>query len=103
MFVGRSFSPMDVGENEVFGLDFVNDLPPLDSIRAVSFTLIVDQGSDPNPSSHLNGSPGFSGTVALQRISGLLGGVNYLIQATVTTALGNTISLYSYIRCITPS
>jgi hypothetical protein len=103
MYVGVAFSPMDVGENEVFGLDFINDLPTGDSILSSSFTLIVDQGIDSNPSAHLNGAPGVGGTIALQRISGLLGGVNYLLQATVLTTLGNTISLNSFIRCITPS
>lgn len=99
MFVGSDFSVMDTGENEVFGLDFVNDLPMGDSILSVVFSLTVrpGYGADPSPSSRLNGTPGFSGTTALQRLSGLLPGVTYILQAVIQTALGNTISLWSHI------
>lgn len=101
MFVGSDFQVMDVGENEVFGLNFVNDLPTGDSILSVVFTLTVKDGFgvDPSPAAHLNGTPGFSGTTVLQRLSGLLPGVTYVVQAVVTTALGNTISLYSHVAC----
>jgi hypothetical protein len=105
VWVGADYQIMDVGENEVFGLNFVNDLPSGDSILSVVFTLTVKDGygTDPNPSAHLNGTPGVSGTTALQRLSGLLPGVTYILQAIVTTALGNTISLYSHVPTQSPS
>ncbi len=98
MYVGRDFSPSDVGENEIYSLDFVNDLQSGETITAVTFTMTVAQGVDATPSARLNGSPGWTGTRTMQRCSGMLGGVTYTLQAVVTTSLGNTLSLFSHIR-----
>lgn len=103
MYVGRDWSVMNTGESEVFGLDFVNDLPTGDSLTSVVFTIAVVSGTDATPSSRLDGSPGISGTTAIQRISDLLPNVNYVLVAIAETALGNTLILYSRVRCMTPA
>lgn len=102
MYVGRDFDVADSGESEVYTLDFVNDLAASDSLATVTWSLSVNQGTDPSPNSHLSGSAVIAGTQTLQRISGLLPGVNYKVEAVVTTTLGNTVSLWSHVRCQTP-
>lgn len=72
-------------------------------MSSVAFSLTVVTGTDASPSTHLDGLPGISGTTGLQRLSGLVAGVNYILEATATTAQGNTIILYSHVRCEEPS
>ena len=103
IYAGRDWDIQDVGESELFGLDFVNDLPTGDSLSTVAWTLTVAEGTDPAPNTHLDGLPGTSGTIALQRLSGLLPNVRYILKATASTALGNTIILYSHVACENPS
>ena len=99
MYVGRDFPVANQVENYVYGLDFVNDIPPLDSIATATTYLTVFSGVDATPSSHLVGSPQVNATVVSQRISGLLAGVTYILQAVAVTADGDTFSLYSRIAC----
>lgn len=103
MFVGQSFQTMAPVENEVFGINFVNDLSAGESIVSATFNISVDTGVDPSPSSHFVGLPSFTGATALQRISGLLNGVTYILEAVVTTSLHNTLSLHSRVHCQSPS
>lgn len=98
-YAGRDFDTMDVGENEVFTLDFANDMLPADQITVATTTLTVRTGIDPNPSAHLVLVPIIFGTQVAQRISGLLAEVDYRLTAIATTAQGNTLTLYSHIRC----
>lgn len=84
-------------------MDFVNDLPTGDSVSTVAFTMTVASGTDASPSSRIDGLPGVSGTQVGTRVSGLLPNVTYILKATVTTTLGNTLILYSHIPCETPS
>ena len=106
MYAGIDYSISDVGESEIYGLDFVNDLSSGDSITSVQFSLTVSDNSpspDPNPANHLDGLPGIVGTVAIIRIDGLLPNVKYILQALCGTAQGNRISLFSHIPTDSPS
>ena len=105
MYAGIDYSVSDVGESEIYGLDFVNDLSTGDSITSVQFTMSVSDNSpstDPNPAGHLDGLPGIVGTVAIIRIDGLLPNVKYILQALCGTAKGNRLSLFSHIPTDSP-
>ncbi len=100
MYVGRDFDPANSTENEVYSLDFVNELASgeaLLSITSIGFT--VFQGTDADPTSHLSGTPSISGTIVSQRISGLTSGVTYTLSMTVLTTQTNTITLFSRVAC----
>ncbi len=100
MYVGRDFDPANATENEVYSLDFVNELgtgETLLSVSAVSFT--VFQGTDANPDSHLSGNPSVTGSVVSQRLTTLTSGVTYTLAFTVLTSLSNTITLFSRVAC----
>ncbi len=102
MYVGRDFDPEDVGENEVFTLDFVNDLASGETITSAVWKCEVKSGSDSQAASRLSGAPSNSGTKSSQRVAGLLTGVTYRLTAVVTTSLSNVISLWSHVACQTP-
>lgn len=105
----RDFDVADPGEDEFYGIDFVNDMPSTggvaDTISAATVTLIVKIGPDPSPSSHLIGSyiildgPGGNPTVVAQRIRGLLAGNIYTLQIVVVTSGGSNVSLWANIPC----
>jgi len=99
MYVGRDFDVSDQSESEVYSLNFVNDLQSGETILSVVFALTVSEGTDADVATRLDGDPGLINTIAMQRITGLLPGVVYALQATVTTSLGNNISLWSRIPC----
>ena len=100
MYIGRDFDPAQVGESEVYSLDFANDMNTNDVISTVSFTLDVESGTDATPSARLDGLPSHFGKIAMQRLSGLVLGVVYIITATIVTTQGNTLSLWSRVRCL---
>lgn len=97
-FVGE-FSPALQDEDEPFGFDFRNDLIENETIQTALFSISVINGVDLTPSSHLSGSPVISGTKVNQRISDLLPGVTYRLQAIVTTSQANTKSLWGRVTC----
>lgn len=93
------FTPANSGESQVYGFDFAKDLPAGDSINGVTFGMSVVGGYDPAPQSHLINDPSISGTQVLQRVANLIAGVIYTLQATVTTAEGNTLVLWAPLAC----
>jgi len=105
MYMGRDFSPQEQQESEVFGIDFVNDLEHEEQLLTSIWTIEVMQGNDPTPQLHLEGPctevvPFGSNlkTATIQRVGGLWPDVTYKLEATVTTNLGNTRSLWSNVR-----
>lgn len=103
MYVGRDYSPSDVGEAETYGLDFARDLSTGETIVSVAWTCGVLTGVDPAPQDHVIGAGSINGTIAIQFLSGFLAGVNYRLMATVTTSTGETKSLWSHVACQTPA
>ena len=99
MYVGADYSPADNPENELYGLDFVNDLPVGDSITGGVVNLTLYSGTDPSPSSHLAGGFSVNGTAVVQRIRGLIAGNIYTFNVVVSTQQGNNISLFAHIPC----
>jgi len=108
MFCGRNFSPMEQVENETFGLNFVNDFTAGEVITSIvggQWNISVTAGTDSNATAHLVGGASIaipdgatSNIATIQRISGLLPDVTYVLQAVVVTNLGNTKSLFAHVQ-----
>jgi hypothetical protein len=104
LYVGRDYSPAEQTENLVYGLDFVQDLSEGEELTGAAWEVVVLEGFDPAPMSHLIGVPTLVipdgttlQTATTQRIAGLLPDVKYTVRAVVTTTNGNTLSLWSHI------
>lgn len=100
MYVGSDYSPSDNPESEIYGLDFVNDLPSGDSITSATWTCLVandSQVTDPSPSSRIVGGATITGTVVEGRFSAFVTGCKYVLKATIGTAQGNTLINYSHV------
>lgn len=102
MYAGRDFDPADPGENEIYTFDFVNDLASNEALQSAVWTCAAVAGVDANAASCVIGTASVLATKTSQRISGLLPGVRYLLQAKGVTNLGNTVSLYSHANCANP-
>jgi len=85
----------------------VNDLTSGETISSVVggvWNISVAQGTDTGATAHLIGAAAVvipdgatSNIATTQRISGLLPGVVYIVQAVVATSLGNTKSLWAHV------
>jgi len=105
MYVGRDFDPSDVGESEVYSFDFVKDLATGETIASSEWFCAVAEDSDADDAAaqdHVALDASNAGTVTSQRITGLVDGVKYVLQAKVVTSLGNTKSLWSHVLTGTP-
>lgn len=110
MYAHMDFDPAETPEDELFGIDFQYDLsrlaPDEQLLSVSSFTLAPISGVDETPAARLVGIPYVSinpfnmtglATMAVQRISGLLPGVLYSLEAKVVTTNANTLTLWSRI------
>lgn len=107
MYVGCDFSPSDVGESEVYSLDFVKDCAAGETIASATWTCAVAEDSavpDSDAATRVSGSASNTGTVTSQRIdlSAAPGGVKYVLRAVAVTNQGNTKSLWSHVECGIP-
>ena len=102
MYIGRDFDPGDVGENDVYTFDFVNNLNVGETLSSATWTCAAVTGADAAASTRLYGSASCSGTQTSQRVYSLLPGVRYRLQALATTSLGNTKSLWAHVTCANP-
>lgn len=89
-------------ESELFSFNYSPVLAVGETILTAECTIQVKDGSDPNPSAIMVGSPAISGPVVVQRISGGLSGVIYRLEMTVTTSLTNTYTLVGDLSVYTP-
>ena len=105
MYVGPDYSHQNPGEAEYFGMDFVNQLQAGEEIVDGSqvVTIAVESGSDLYPDNRKIGLPILTGTKVSQKIGGLVADVYYIIQFKVSTSFGQTLILYSKLRCVDPS
>lgn len=102
MFVGRDFDPSTVGEDEVYSFSFVNDLNATESLATAAWSCTAVAGVDDNAASRINGGATVSGQTTSQRVTGLLPGVRYRLQATAVTLQGNTVILWAHVTCANP-
>jgi hypothetical protein len=106
MYVGRDFDPSDTGENERYSFDFVNDLQSGDTIQSVTWDCTVSVRSaldDPNAPLCISEPAVYTGTRTTQRVSGMQAGVVYVLTASVTSTMGDTVSLWSHVECKVPA
>jgi len=108
MYVGKNFSSAAVGESEVYGFNFVNDLPAGEVVSSSAWTCEAVEGTDASASSRLSGSPAVvanddgNNTIAAHRVLGLLAGVTYRLRCLATTDSGNVLELHALVACRAP-
>ena len=103
MYVGRTFDPAQPAETDFFGFDFVKDLEEGELILSATFALAVVSGTDNAVADRMVGDAKILDTKCSQKISGLVAGVNYRIEATVTTNEERVLKLWSHIECRAPA
>lgn len=102
MYCGRDFDPADSSENEIYTLDFVNDLAAGEQLSSATWTCAVAPDSrvqDASAPSRLSGGASVSGTQTTQRVTGLVAGAKYILRAVATTDQSNERVLYSHVLC----
>lgn len=104
MYVGNDFDPSDTGEDEIYEFNFTLLLATGETIQSAIWTCKVAAGTDPSPASRLQGAPATSpdGAKTQQWLSGLIPGNKYLLEAMVTTSIGQMKSLWSHVTCADP-
>ena len=88
-------------------IDFTLYLPAGGSLSSAVFSFgvyltIPGFTADPSPASRLIGSPGVSGNVATQEVSGLVDGNDYLLTCAGTMADGQVVVLWTVLPCRSP-
>lgn len=86
--------------DEIYTIDFVNQLREGERVTSANVSFILSQGEDPDVPSRVIGSFFITDdTLVSQRIRGLLPGNIYNLSITAVTSLGFTPELNSYIVC----
>lgn len=100
MHTVRDFDPADPGEDEYFGIDFINDLPTDEGLVSATVTLTTKHGDDPDPASHLIGSYVImEDTIVSQRIRNLQPGNVYTLRVLAVSTGSSIVSLWANIAC----
>lgn len=95
----NDYSPMRIGEDDTFTVDFAPLLKPNETINSPVWANVVIEGSDPSPNSMIEGAASISGTTVSQMITAKTAGVpgvRYAPKCTVQTSLGRTLILPAY-------
>lgn len=100
--MSQQFSYKLTTESEPFLFDFINVLGDSETITSATFTILVKDGSDSNPSAMLSGIPAVIGTRVAQQIQGGLDQVTYRIVLTITTSLSNTLTTVADLPVYSP-
>jgi hypothetical protein len=90
-------NPKKQGETIPEAFNFISSLGAGETIASAVCTCTVYSGTDPHPSSLIDGATSISGTVATQGITGGIVGVMYELLMTATTSLGNIIEISAYL------
>lgn len=99
MYTGRDFVVANFSDLNTYGFDFVHDMRAGDTIVTQSWSLATKNGNGQAPATLFVGTPWhLSATAVAQQISGLVAGTIYIVGCSVSTALGDTIVLWSHIR-----
>lgn len=102
MYVGRDFDPSQTTESELYCFDFSKDLRSGDVVESAVWACTVSANSevpDEDADTRLEDDAIIQSPRTYQRITGLVPGVTYRLQATVTTRNGDRITLWSNVRC----
>lgn len=102
MYIGKDWLNAEPGEVESYTLDFTNDVnaDAGEVVNSAVWTCEVVAGVDPNVSACLIGNPVItSPTATSQFFSSNVPGTTYRLRATAQTSMGQTLKLYSHVRC----
>jgi hypothetical protein len=61
------------------------------------------EGADPDAAGCITDAAVFDNTRTTQRVSGMKGGVIYLLRADITTQNGDVVALWSHVECKGPA
>lgn len=87
--MANSFTYKVTNESEIFSFDYSLVLDPAETIDSASCAVIVMNGTDPNPTDILDGSPVISGGKVLQRVYQGISEVTYRLVMTANTSYSN--------------
>jgi len=89
------------GSTQNYTWDFLSNLAPGETITSQTVTMSVYSGTDANPSAMISGAASVTNTsVVNQKLTGGVLGVIYEALATVTTSLGQTLAMSSFIAVV---
>ena len=103
MYAGRDFDYTTQRSGEQYSFSFENDLDEGDNIVSATWAIENVQGQDPDPMSHLTGSPYNLLRRSSHTITGLLTGVRYLIRCEIVSESAQTKELWSYVTSTEPN
>jgi hypothetical protein len=87
-----------VNETKIYAWDF--NLAAGETISTASCAATVFSGTDATPSALISGSSTISGAKVTQKLTDGTLGVIYQVLCTITTSLGQTLKLMSYIAIV---
>lgn len=100
MYIGTDWPPATPYDDQIYTIDFINDLNTGEIVSSAVVSFTLDQGADADPSSHVIGSYTITDdTLVGQRIRGLIAGNVYNLSITAVTNLGMQIELNAYLPC----
>jgi hypothetical protein len=105
-YAGNDFSPTDPLEESPYAFDFANSLADGDTITATEWACALAEanaGTDADPGTRILGDASSEGSVSTQTCGTFQAGCIYVLTAAVTTALGATLTLWAYVRCVEPA
>ena len=82
-------------------VSFLSQLAVGETIASAICSATVYSGTDASPSTILSGSASISGTKVIQKVTGGVLGVTYLLLCTATTSAGQSLQLSAYL-CVVP-
>lgn len=105
------FDEIQPGETDNFSFEFTDDLASDETLSSATFACSVKETyagitADASPSSRLSGSAsvptstddvGVTHYYATQKVTGMLDGNRYILQATAITSTGRTLQRYGYV------
>lgn len=89
--------PKLVGATVDVALDFTSRLDPGETIVGIVVISTTYSGVDSNPMAILSGAATASGPIVIQKVTGGLAGVIYLLSCTITTNAGALKNMLSYL------
>lgn len=93
-------APKTTSEGVNVPFDFISRLGSSETISTQVVTCTVWSGVDASPSSMISGSASHSGSVVTQLVIGGVAGVTYYLLCTITTSLGQTLSLAAFLTVL---
>jgi hypothetical protein len=90
--------PIEVGEVKVVQFDFSTEAADNATLITPSVTCVVVEGTDPNPSAVLSGTPSVIGLVVTQLVRPGVVGCKYKLRAYASEASGTRHGITAYMK-----